>query len=363
MGLLRVILALSIVIAHAGPLFGLTFFGGGVMGVETFYMLSGFYMALVLSTRYRGHTREFYFNRFLRLFPVYWLLVAGLLLVSTAYWLTVGHPLGALASWQASSNPAHWLWAGVSNLAIVGSDWAELYSALAAPDGQGVNRLIAIQPVWSLAIEISFYLAAPFILRLGVAAQAGVFVAALLLRVAIWAVTGSVWTVWIYYFAPATWVFFMGGVLAYHLMIRLEKETWFARAAVPAGRVLAALLVLLIVFYARSGLFRFQDWRYYTTVGLSLPFLFAAFKTSGFDAALGAWSYPIYLAHWVVLAIRPPFRHFIPPAGMVGFILLLTLLLCLAVLRVDRSIQRRFKRVVGAPGLSPSPSPSTFPRP
>src|SRR5258708_6221408 len=146
MGILRVILALSVVVAHVGPLFGLRFFGGGVMGVETFYMVSGFYMALVLSTRYRGRTRDFYFNRFLRLFPVYWLLVATFFVCSALYWLAVGHPLGALVSWQTSSNPFHWLWAGISNLALVGPDWAELYSYLTTVDGDSVNRLIAFQP-------------------------------------------------------------------------------------------------------------------------------------------------------------------------------------------------------------------------
>ncbi|HKB90078.1 MAG TPA: acyltransferase [Opitutaceae bacterium] len=344
MGILRVILALSVVVAHVGPLFGLRFFGGGVMGVETFYMVSGFYMALVLSTRYRGRTRDFYFNRFLRLFPVYWLLVATFFVCSALYWLAVGHPLGALVSWQTSSNPFHWLWAGISNLALVGADWAELYSYLTTVDGDSVNRLIAIQPVWSLAVEITFYLASPFILRLSFVSQGAVFLAALLVRVCIWVMTGSHWTVWIYYFAPATWVFFMGGVQAFHLMAWLEKQNWFARTAFLVGRALVVLLVLLIVFYAHTEILRFQDWRYYTVVGLSLPFIFAAFKDSGFDAALGAWSYPIYLAHWVIRAIEPPLRHFVPLSSRVYIILLLTLLLCFAVLQADKKIQHRFKR-------------------
>jgi peptidoglycan/LPS O-acetylase OafA/YrhL len=189
MGLLRVILALAVVAAHVGPLFGLRFFGGGVMAVETFYMLSGFYMALVLATRYRGRTRDVYFNRFLRLFPVYWLLAAAFFVYSALYWLAIGHPLGALAAWQSSPHPLHWLWATIANVGIVGSDWAELY-AYATADGNSVNRLVAIQPVWSLAVEITFYLAAPFVLRRSIVTQAVVFLATLLVRVGIWLVTG-----------------------------------------------------------------------------------------------------------------------------------------------------------------------------
>lgn len=346
MGILRVILALSVVVAHVGSLFGLEFFGGGVMGVETFYMLSGFYMALVLSTRYRDHTRDFYFNRFLRLFPAYWLLVIAFFLLSSVYWLAVGHPLGALAAWRAGPSFLHCVWGGFSNLAIVGSDWAELYSALTTADSNSVNRLIAIQPAWSLAVEITFYLGAPFLLRLGKGTQWIVFFAALAIRIGLWLATGSHWSVWIYYFAPATWVFFLGGVQAYHVMVWLEKKDWFTRTAIPTGRVLTVLLVLLIVSYQQIDLLRFQDWRYYTLIGLSLPFVFTAFKASRFDAALAAWSYPVYLAHWVIRTMRPTFRHFAPPSANIYLILGLTLILSYLVMQADTKIQRHFKRAV-----------------
>jgi peptidoglycan/LPS O-acetylase OafA/YrhL len=229
---------------------------------------------------------------------------------------------------------------------MVGADWAELYSYQTTVDGDSINRLIAIQPVWSLAVEITFYLASPFILRRSYVTQIIIFLAALLLRIGIWMATGGHWTIWLYYFAPATWVFFMAGVQAHHLMVYLEKGEWFARAALPIGRGLAILLVLLIAFYIQSGIFHFQDWRYYTVVGLSLPFLFSAFKRSAFDAALAAWSYPIYLAHWVIRAISPPFRHFVPEAGAIYVNLGLTLALSFVVLRIDRKIQHRFKHIV-----------------
>jgi peptidoglycan/LPS O-acetylase OafA/YrhL len=346
MGLLRIFLALAVVAAHVGPLLGLRFFGGGVMAVETFYMLSGFYMALVLTTRYRGRTRDFYFNRFLRLFPVYWMLTLASFALAGLYWLVVGHPVGVLVAWHLSANPGQWLWAGLSNLGIVGSDWAELYSFLHTVDGNGVNRLIAIEPVWTLAIEITFYLAAPFILRLRYAAQAAVFLATLFLRLAIWRATGNHWTVWLYYFAPATWVFFLAGVQAYHLLVWLKRQREFARVASPLGRTLCVLLLLLIAFYAQAGILEFQDWRYYTAVGLSLPFIFTAFQKSAFDASLAGWSYPLYLAHWVIVSLWSPFRHVVPASGVGPVVLVLALLLCWAVMRVDDKIQYRYKHQV-----------------
>jgi peptidoglycan/LPS O-acetylase OafA/YrhL len=346
MGVLRILLALSVVVAHVGPLLGLRFFGGGVMAVETFYMLSGFYMALVLSTRYRSRTRDFYFNRFLRLFPVYWLLLAVFLLGSGLYWMVEGHPLGTLAVWQDPEPLGSRVWAGLSNLSMIGSDWAQLYSSLASGAGRDVSQLIAIGPVWTLAVEITFYLAAPFILRLNRAAQAGLFLAALLLRAGVWVAGDGHWTVWLYYFSPATWVFFLGGIQAYHLLAWLEPQAWFARMAVPIGRGLLVLVGWLILFYTQADLLRFEDWRYFAVIGLALPFLFAAFKDSAADAILAGFSYPLYLAHWVILSWYAPLRHFIPPAAKVYVVLFLALGLCGFVQWLDKKIQRRFKRAV-----------------
>lgn len=348
MGALRVILALAVVAAHVGPLAGLRFFGGGVMAVESFYILSGFYMALVLSTRYRTRMGDFYFNRFLRLFPVYWLLAVFAFAVGALYWLLAGHPLGVLAQWHQPIGLWQGAWAVLSNVFMIGSDWALLAGHLAAQDSPAalVGRLLAIAPVWSLAIELTFYLAAPFILRCSLSTQLALAVAALTLRLGIVAVAGGDgWTVWSYYFAPATWVFFMAGVLSYHLLERLRGQAWFRRSARPAGRLLLVGLLAWIATFEQSGLLGFQSAVYYLAVALSLPFLFETFGNSRADAALAAWSYPIYLAHWVVFQAYAPLRHFIPEAGKPYVVLALTAVLCGAVLSVDKSIRKRFKRL------------------
>ena len=50
-GKLRLILAMSVVIVHTSPLFGLTLVGGRG-AVECFFVISGFYMSLVMRTKY-----------------------------------------------------------------------------------------------------------------------------------------------------------------------------------------------------------------------------------------------------------------------------------------------------------------------
>jgi len=77
MGLIRILLAITVVVGHSGStLFGYTFVGGSI-AVQTFYIISGFYMALILNEKYTGKKSYSLFitNRFLRLYPVYWIVL------------------------------------------------------------------------------------------------------------------------------------------------------------------------------------------------------------------------------------------------------------------------------------------------
>jgi hypothetical protein len=63
-GLLRAILASLVVGSHLGA------FGGATFAVKGFFIISGFYMALVISTRYYAlPVGDFYASRLLRLVP------------------------------------------------------------------------------------------------------------------------------------------------------------------------------------------------------------------------------------------------------------------------------------------------------
>jgi peptidoglycan/LPS O-acetylase OafA/YrhL len=47
MGILRLILAIAVVIAHSSYFFSFKF-TGGIVAVETFFIISGFYMTMIL---------------------------------------------------------------------------------------------------------------------------------------------------------------------------------------------------------------------------------------------------------------------------------------------------------------------------
>ena len=64
MGTLRLLLALSVVLFHSGPfVFTGSDWVGGIVAVEGFFVVSGFYMTLVLHQRYGGRLRDFCVRR------------------------------------------------------------------------------------------------------------------------------------------------------------------------------------------------------------------------------------------------------------------------------------------------------------
>src|SRR5262249_38577674 len=86
MGTLRFILALSVAYGHAGDFLGFPFIPGDT-AVQSFYAISGFYMALVLNEKYRTGSSTyslFISNRFLRLFPIYAAVLCLTLLLALA---------------------------------------------------------------------------------------------------------------------------------------------------------------------------------------------------------------------------------------------------------------------------------------
>lgn len=123
MGFFRLYLALIVVHAHAGNLFGWPV-QNGAQAVQMFFMISGFYMAMVLSERYSS-VKEFYLSRWLRISAPYYLHFVLFVLISAGCGF-------AFSNWRSLdayvNNPlAHngltgILFASLANLTIFGQD-------------------------------------------------------------------------------------------------------------------------------------------------------------------------------------------------------------------------------------------------
>jgi peptidoglycan/LPS O-acetylase OafA/YrhL len=115
----------------------------GWVGVQLFFVLSGFLITgILLDTRGAPrYLRAFFARRVLRIFPLYYgVLIGGLLVL----------PALGLAPHRLLADPEHrvWLWIYLVN-------WAE-------PLGRGVT---AFPHFWSLAVEEQFYFVWPFVVR------------------------------------------------------------------------------------------------------------------------------------------------------------------------------------------------------
>lgn len=284
MGLLRVALAFCVVLWHLSDQLYIPV--NGYVAVTCFYIISGFYMAMILNETYVGQVKEFYLGRFLRLFPTYWVIC---LLVAT-YWIYRGHSPTRL--FNLDLPVSIWLPTLTANAGIFGLDAIVL--AVYGP-WSNINVLRLVGPAWSLAIELQFYLVAPFIVTRSLRFCVGVLIACLALR---FAFLGWPYDPWRYFFAPTVWCFFMLGAVAYRL---------FGSSATSNPRVGYACLAAIpfAAFLAGAHLTQDMDrprmWAFYLIFAGCVPFIFAATKTARFDNELGKLSYPMYLVHPIIL--------------------------------------------------------------
>jgi peptidoglycan/LPS O-acetylase OafA/YrhL len=351
MGLVRFLLAVTVVINHTGPICGLVF-TDAYLAIKVFFIISGFYMSLILSEKYTGpnQLRLFYTNRWLRLFPLYWVV----LLVSLAASLVFKHFLHTsllLGPWQTSLShlsPGTVLALIGANITILGQDllffshvtdagtisfvWDALHRATPS------WFFLLIPQAWTVSLELVFYCLAPWLVRRGNACLAGLIAASLLLRAVIYW-EDFPFDPWKQRFFPVEFGFFLLGILAYRLYAALRGT------AIP-GRTLwtvCGLYLCSIVFYQFLPGAMGKEFFLYAATVASIPFLFLLTKKMRFDRTIGELSYPIYISHWTVIMVAEYFcgRNHLPEIALTATILLSLALNRLVADPIERFRQKR----------------------
>jgi peptidoglycan/LPS O-acetylase OafA/YrhL len=366
MGVLRLFLALSVVIWHL-PARSASWVDAGV-AVLMFFIISGFYMALVINETYGAEAsgdwrRRFYASRLFRLFPAYLVMVA----ISTcAVALSPRHPFTIAAMGQPLPSA---LLIIVMNVVILGQDFFQVFVnslnfheanavtaavAAAMPQGFFDARFMVEGQAWSLASELLFYALAPFVVRHPPRIVV-LLVASLALRWGFIFGLGFSSEVWGYNFFPGTLCLFLLGGLAYHLYARVKAHA----VAKTIGLALAGAIALfaLVSIGVEGGVLLIDRatgydtpamWLAYLGFALSLPFLFAASKRNAIDRWIGELSYPLYLVHGMTIGLvfgklHRPAGDFAWEAGVVLLSLAAAIALFLLVDRpVDAWRHRRF---------------------
>lgn len=312
MGVIRVLLAISVILAHTGPVFGINVVGG-VIAVKAFYIISGFYMTLILNEKYIGTNNSyplFISNRLLRLFPIYWTVLLLTLVVCLGMGFSShGQFWSKLQPWveyHQQMGPGAALYLVLTNLVLLGQDLA-MFLGLDVHSGHlfftadfwktspQLYTFLLIPQAWTVGLEILFYLIAPFIVR----RKPGFIFVLILLSLSVRLFLNRLGLVndpWNYRFFPAELLFFLLGSLSYHIYKRIE-------AVKMSNLPLAAatgFVWLCTLFYDKLSM-PYKDVLYFTVFFLAVPFIFKFSRSSRVDFAIGELSYPIYICHMFVV--------------------------------------------------------------
>jgi peptidoglycan/LPS O-acetylase OafA/YrhL len=324
MGILRLYLALCVVADHGGPVFPWRMHNGS-QAVQMFYIISGFYMALVLSTRY-SKPRDFYLSRFLRIFPPYWIALAATVVLSLfaglAFnrWLMlrtyINHPF-------EHNGTAGVLLAVLFNLTVIGQDWIMFlkhdlgqslqFTANCWNDPSPLWRFLVIPQSWTIGVELTFYAFAPYLNRLRskwlICIAAGAFAA----RLIAYRHLGLAHDPWEYRFFPFELSLFLCGMLGYRFYAQISSRQGLLRwqtASWSSYLLGAAALLLLLYFHVCTVQFlgtiidpHIAVLITYPLFILGIPLLFLASGKHKFDRLIGELSYPIYLIHYLVIVV------------------------------------------------------------
>jgi peptidoglycan/LPS O-acetylase OafA/YrhL len=316
MGMLRVLLAIAVLLGHTGG-FGGYMLTGGPVAVQAFFIISGFYMGLVLNERYDRPALNcaFYLSRAIRIYALYFFFLALYLAVLAAVQIQSGDsPLWPYLTDTVSLPEKALL--GLLNVTIVGQD-ATLHLSMhhghlvwnSQPfdqHGREVFRFMAIPMAWSLALELYFYALAPFIARRPAWQIALLMAASIAARIAA-AALGLVADPYSYRFFPFELALFLAGVLGYKAFAARPGfwRAWPARLLSLAVPVAMLAYPWLLGDWPDRAFFTPARIGVLTLIACALPAIHGWTGKSRFDRTIGELSYPLYLSHLLIAACIP----------------------------------------------------------
>ena len=346
---LRAIAVLAVIGFHAFP----TWIRGGFVGVDVFFVISGYLISTILLTGMEcGSFRfsQFYIRRIRRIFPA---LIVVLLACMVAGWLVLfSFEYKALGKHVAGSA------AFVSNFVL----WNE---------AGYFDKAAATKPllqIWSLGIEEQFYIVWPLLLYLAWRFRTGTLVLLLLLLLGSFVL--NVRTMGIDsaadYFSPLTrfWELMAGAVLAY-LSLYPSVPQWLTQKLSPRAiswlgasaalhpavnntKAACGLLLVVTAVLMTDGSRGYPGWwallpvigTFLLIVSGPLTWINNKVLATRGLVAIGLISYPLYLWHWPLLSFMRIVNGTAPsPAAAVLAILLSFALAWLTYLLVEKPLR------------------------
>lgn len=281
---LRFVFIFLVLLHHWGPQKIFEQYRTGWLGVDLFFVLSGFLIGEILllekaKTRSRlGSIKNFVMRRVLRIFPLYYLVILLFSLLVTS---------GGILVWNLTYT---------NNI-------------LQAIDLEKVPE--EFWHLWSLCVEEQFYLFFPFFVFFVGKKWIPVFLGIGIVG----SVVGRFLATAVYHNTPAYALMplcldslFMGVLLAYFKTFHVQRlQSFFQKKRLIAGGILLATLCLFLLCYKQNELFIYSFFRLsgsvlgFFVIGFSVMVCYRGtiklFLENRFIAYLGKISYGLYLVH------------------------------------------------------------------
>lgn len=293
MGLIRFMLAYSVVAAHFSY-FHLPTMVGGEVAVQGFFIISGFYMALILNTQYTS-IKSFLINRLLKLYPPYFfvsiiaLIIACIQPSDLPNLFDLPQPLIAYIIFTNATM----LFQDVSMFIGLNNGHTTFVGHYSNSSPE-IWRYLLIPQAWTLGVEISFYALAPWIFKRNFKFIFPIFLASLFVRLSLHTM-GKVDDPWSYRFFPTELAFFMLGAMSYTFYNCVEK-IGNDKLIQSLGKICATFLLAFMLYFPHiSATYEFKKGIFFTILFISIPFIFYTTKNFKFDRFIGELSYPLYL--------------------------------------------------------------------
>lgn len=355
MGVLRLYLAACVIAAHSEQVFPWSVHGGEA-AVGFFFVISGFYMQLILSTdRYTG-VLQFYKSRLLRIYLPYLVCLVLCMLAGLLSWGFCGNALSVqqcieLARSGNGTDGTQWM-VMLTNVTIflqdavmfLGRDSAgsACLTKGVASGPQEFYNLLVIPQAWSIAVELQFYLLSPWLIRrLSTPRLLTVIMLLTGLRTATAVVMKLDFDPWTYRFAPFELVKFLAGIVSCRLLWQSPKGrriceaacSWLQRASGGFKYPISVLVVLLAMrlhlgtgsLVHRATVIAGPVFKeplqllVVATAAVLVPLCFCLTLSLRVDRRIGELSFPVYLLHLtVVLALDGPLRGVLPGNSFLG---------------------------------------------
>lgn len=306
MGIIRIILAIAVVLVHVGPIFGF-YFIDGTIAVQSFFIISGFYISMVLTEKYNfpKSYKLFISNRLLRLFPTY-MFIATITLFAALVFYVIGVKIALIYDWYKIDLFSKFYLIFI-NLFIIGQEttlflaFNDAGTLCFSSDFQNstppVYTFLLSPPAWSLSLELLFYLLAPFLLKRKFSVILMVLFLSLSLRIILY-MNGYFYDPWNYRFFPTELFFFLAGNISYRIYIMYKDSEKYKKSGLL---VLILLLILIFTFNYIPITYYVKQWAFYILFIAAIPAIFNYTKQKKFDRAIGELSFPIYLSHIFIL--------------------------------------------------------------